>query len=126
LNYLHFAENSQSLVLGSQKYQMWMIWKHVDCQKCFLMFDHFTWSSFEGYLSRSKSFNPQSNKWRNSSQIHTCMFSTDPLVYHNICRSKSWSSFLWVGLRVDRPSCGSVKTFTDASFFADILARLKT
>jgi hypothetical protein len=31
-----------------------------------------------------------------------------------------------VGRRVDRPSCGPVKKFTGASFFADIFAHLKT
>jgi hypothetical protein len=50
----------------------------------------------------SKSPSPQFNKWRNSSQIHTCMFPAYSPIHHNIRRSESLLSFPRVSQKVHR------------------------
>jgi hypothetical protein len=80
---------------------------------CFSIFDHFAWNNFEGCMSIVKAsvINPISGETQSS--LHACFPSTHS---YTITSAR---------LKVNHFLCGSVKKFTGASIFTNILACLK-
>lgn len=63
----------------------------------FFMFDHFTCSYFESFLSHSKT-----TSRKNSSQVHTNMLPSYPSINQNIYCPKCRFPFMWVSQEINR------------------------
>jgi len=59
-------------------------------------------SAFRAACPTVKAPTPKLTSGETPSQVHTCMFSSNPFVHHNICRPKCRSSILWVSQKVHR------------------------